>query len=199
MLDRFSAPALLLPYGLLLAFTVLGNRPAGGRPAWFGSLRLWATALALGGLAIGAAAAWNAYLHRPDGRRHVTFLNVGDGQAVLIQTSGGRYALLDGGPSPNGLAESLGRVLPAGARTLDLVLATSPGEGSLAGLPGLFDRFDIGQAVQMEGASKGAAYQEWAPRAGGAPGAVADGIARPAVRPGRRRPVERCGCAPGWN
>jgi competence protein ComEC len=66
-----------------------------------------------------------------------------------------------GGPSPNALAESLGRWLPVGARTLDVVVTASPKPDSLGGLPGLFERFEIEQAVLSGEAGRNAAYREW--------------------------------------
>ena len=79
----------------------------------------------------------------------------------MIQTPAGRYALIDGGPSPGRLAESLGRFLPAGAQGLDLVVAASPEGRSLDGLPGLLDRLDIGRAIQSGSGQKSAAYRQW--------------------------------------
>ena len=49
-----------------------------------------------------AALVWIAALSTPDGRLRVTFADVGQGDAVLITTPGGRHILVDGGvPTPS--------------------------------------------------------------------------------------------------
>jgi beta-lactamase superfamily II metal-dependent hydrolase len=101
-------------YSALFGLTWLYSHEPIQRPKWLPSVSGWAQNLGLVGLAIATLTAWNIYLHQPDGRLHVTFLNVGHGDAILIQTPAGRYALIDGGPSPNALAESLGRWCPWG-------------------------------------------------------------------------------------
>ena len=160
--DRFPLIALIAMYGLVFGLTWLSWRKPDERPEWWRSLAAsWPGNIAVASVAIAALAAWNVYLHLPDGNLHVTFFDVGHGDAVLIQTPSGRYALLDGGPSPNRLAESLGRVLPMGSRTLDLVVAASPAPASLGGLPGLFDRYTLAQVVMAGEAGRNPAYREW--------------------------------------
>ncbi|MBM4425255.1 MAG: DUF4131 domain-containing protein, partial [Chloroflexi bacterium] len=160
-IDQFSIGALFGMYAALFGLTWFYSREPEQRPKWLPAMSSWAQTLGLAGLAIGTLAAWNVYLHQPDGRLHVTFLNVGHGDAILIQTPTGRYALIDGGPSPNALAEALGRHLPATARRLDLVIAASPETDSLSGLPGLLGRYDIGQVVMAGEPQTNSAYREW--------------------------------------
>jgi len=157
-LDRFPLPVLFGMYGLIAALTWMAGRKAEGRPAW---QRVWAGNLLVGAVAIGSLAAWNVYLHAPDGKLHLTFFDVGHGEAILIQTPGGRYALINGGPSPNALADSLGRALPIGMRTLDLVVAASTKIDSLGGLPALLDRYTIRRVVMADEAARHSAYREW--------------------------------------
>lgn len=161
-LPRFSAAVVFAMYALLAGLTWLFSRTPDQRPKWAPPVSGWLSGAGLAITAIGALAAWNVYLHRPDGKLHVTFLDVGHGDAILIQTPSGRYALIDGGPGPNALAESLGRILPVGARTLDLVVAASPYPDSIGGLPGLFDRYEIGQVVMAGEARRNSTYREWA-------------------------------------
>jgi competence protein ComEC len=90
-----------------------------------------------------AVVAWLALRGLPEGRLHVWFLDVGQGDAVLIRTPGGRQILVDGGPSPSALAAELGAVMPFWDRSLDLVILTHPDADHSAGLIPLFDRFRV--------------------------------------------------------
>jgi competence protein ComEC len=96
---------------------------------------------ALLGLGLLAVLAWNAALHAPDGRLHMIMLDVGSGDALLIQTPTGRYLLIDGGPSPSRLSDSLGRRLPLTNRKLDYLVVAATGDEQIGALPATLERF----------------------------------------------------------
>lgn len=81
---------------------------------------------AAGGLGIAAIVLWAAVLAQPDGRLHLYFLDIGQGDGILIQTPSGRQVLIDGGASPQQLFSQLGAVMPFWDRSLDLVVLTNP-------------------------------------------------------------------------
>lgn len=98
---------------------------------------------ALGGLAVLAVLVvltFRAVFTAPDGRLHLTFLEVGSADAILLQTPAGRYVLVNGGPSAALLADGLGRRLPAIDRRLDWLVVASTQESQLAGLPRVMAR-----------------------------------------------------------
>ncbi len=101
----------------------------------------------IGVLALAAAVAWLALRGLPDGRLHVYFLDVGQGDAALIQTPDGRQILVDGGPSPIALLNELAAVLPFWDRSLDLIVLTHPDGDHLTGLIPLFDRYRVSQVL----------------------------------------------------
>lgn len=161
-IGQFPALALAAMYGALFGATWLVGRAPESQPAWWrGLARNTLLTLLLTGMGIGAVVVWSDYFALPDGRLHVTFLDVGHGDAALIQTPGGRYVLLDGGPSPNRLAEQLGRALPVSARQLDLVVALNSRADGLEGLPGLLDRYEIAAALLAVEPSGSSAYRQW--------------------------------------
>ena len=89
---------------------------------------------------------------RGPGELRVDFLNVGQGDAILLTTPHGRQVLVDGGPSGVRLARELGDVLPHWDRSLDLVLLTHPQEDHLGGLPATASRMNL-DSVQTTGAT----------------------------------------------
>ncbi len=97
----------------------------------------------LGGMTLVTAVAWLAVLQFPDGKLHVTFLDVGQGDAVYIETPRGVQILVDGGPSGNALLSELGRQMPFWERTLDLVVLTHPDADHLTGLVAVLERYGV--------------------------------------------------------
>ncbi len=79
--------------------------------------------------------------HRPVSARPrllTAFLNVGDGDCVLVRAPGGHAILVDTGPAAAGplLVSTLRR---QGVRSLDLLVLAAPGQGSIGGVPALLD------------------------------------------------------------
>lgn len=73
----------------------------------------------------------------------VSFLDVGQGDAILIESPSGKRVLIDGGPS-NQILEKLSDELPFFARRIDLVIVTHPDADHITGLIPVLERFDIG-------------------------------------------------------
>jgi competence protein ComEC len=96
--------------------------------------------LILTALAIATFLIWRAAFSASDGKLHITFLDVGSADAVLIQTPSGRHVLVNGGTSPSLLSNELGRRLPF-SRKLDWLVIASTDENQLAGLPRVLDRY----------------------------------------------------------
>ena len=78
----------------------------------------------------------------------VTFLDVGQGDSILIQTPSQQTILIDGGPDPNALALEVGQRLPFWERDLDLIVLTHPDGDHLHGLIGLTQRYDVYQVIE---------------------------------------------------
>ena len=92
-------------------------------------------------LGLAAVLVWRAALTAPDGRLHLTLLEVGSGDAILVETPEGRYLLINGGPSASLLSDGLGRRLPLFQRQLDWLVVAAPRSEQIGGLARSLERF----------------------------------------------------------
>jgi competence protein ComEC len=90
-----------------------------------------------------------------------TVLDVGQGDAILIETPAGHRILVDGGPSGARLAQALGEALPAGARRFDLVVLTHGQDDHVTGLVPLLDRYDVRAVLMSAQPGTSGAYHAW--------------------------------------
>ncbi len=104
---------------------------------------------------------WTANAYLPDGKLHVDFLDVGQGDAVFIQTPEGHQVLVDGGPDPRRLLEALGKRMPFWDRTLDVVVLTHAQEDHLAGLPEVLRRYRVAIILDNPCPSDCPLYAAW--------------------------------------
>lgn len=164
-LGNFPAWLMVLLYLAIAAGAWSAHQPREKQPALphfhlpeIGSLstRLW-----LGGAGVVALLIWLAVLAQPDGRLHVAFLDVGQGDAVLITTPGGRQILIDGGPSATELNWRLGQEMPFWDRSLDVVVNTHGDADHLAGLVSLLGRYTIDQVLVSGLPLENPLWQEW--------------------------------------
>jgi competence protein ComEC len=151
---RVPAAVIIGYYVIVAALTFSSGRmrrwlsPALQR--WARAVKRWRLA---GGLAILAVLVWVAALQMPDGRLHVHFLQVGEGDAVLIRTPNGRTVLIDGGSDPSRLLSEIGKRLPFWDRDIDLVALTHPHADHAGGLIGVLQRYDVGVFVEARSGS----------------------------------------------
>jgi competence protein ComEC len=96
----------------------------------------------------------------PDDRLHVSFLNVGEGDAILIQ-QGSQQVLIDGGPSSQAIGLELGKKIPFWDRTLELAVLTHPHSDHLTGLVEILQRYQVRQVLYPDLDFTSDAYDEW--------------------------------------
>jgi competence protein ComEC len=82
----------------------------------------------------------------PDGKLHVYFLDVGQGDAILV-SQGSRQILVDGGPSPQAITMALGKEMPFWDRTIDLLVLTHPDADHITGLIEVLRRYKVKQVL----------------------------------------------------
>jgi competence protein ComEC len=132
------------------------SQPVGGPRALRASTR---TAFAAG--AVMVALVWLAAAALPDGRLHVAFLDVGQGDAIFITTPGGRQILIDGGPSTTTTLWEMGQHMPFWDRSLDVVVNTHPESDHLTGLPEVLRRYRVSQIVLPDVDNDTSLYAAW--------------------------------------
>ena len=104
---------------------------------------------------------WIAILNMPDGKLHVSILDVGQGDAILIQTPNRQDILIDGGPSPQAISLELGEKLPFWDKTIDLVILTQPHADHVTGLVEVLKRYEVNQVIESEISYNSSIYQQW--------------------------------------
>jgi len=104
---------------------------------------------------------WIAAITTPDTKLHVFFLDVGQGDAILIQTPSHHNILIDGGPSPEAITAELGSRLTFWGRTIDLVVLTHPHDDHIAGLVEVLRRYEVKQVLEIGMKYESPAYSEW--------------------------------------
>jgi len=82
----------------------------------------------------------------PDGKLHVNFLDVGQGDAILVSKNS-RQILIDGGPSPQAVTTALGKKMPFWDRSIDLVVLTHPDADHVTGLFEVLHRYEVKQVL----------------------------------------------------
>lgn len=176
VLGDFSFLFVLLFYAVLFLWTFSRGRVK----AVLGAAA--SPAVLLTSLGVVTFLAWNAAFAAPDGRLHLTILDVGSADAILIETPDGRHILVNGGPSPSTLSSSLGRRLSPLDHSLDWLIVASPQEEQVAALPTVLERFparNVLWAGNSEASYSSLRLNEWLtensiPVTRAAPGAALD-------------------------
>ena len=135
-----------------------GSRQTGGGWKLPGTAFTLPAAVALG---VAAAILWSRVAGGSDGQLHVHFLDVGQGDSILVVTPSGRQVLIDGGPDGDVVAQALADTLPGGDRSLDLMLMTHLDSDHSGGLLGVLDRYSLGAVVSGPQTDRGAASAVW--------------------------------------
>lgn len=76
----------------------------------------------------------------------VSFLDIGQGDAIFIESPTGNQFLIDSGPGKS-ILNALGRVMPIYDKTIDMVLATHPDADHIGGILEILKNYTVGAYV----------------------------------------------------
>jgi competence protein ComEC len=120
--------------------------------------------IATGVLAIAVTVTAAVVVTRSTGEAAISVLDVGQGDAILVEGSGGGRLLVDGGPDPDRLLVELDRRIPPWDRRIDAVILSHPHEDHVAGLALLLDRYRVGRVFEPGMRGPGPGYAAWLER-----------------------------------
>jgi competence protein ComEC len=167
------SPTLIVVYYVVLIIIVGLVSKRGWREktkSWLRSMAGWFSRLSwrlvVPPLVILAALTSVAAITMPDDELHVSFLDIGQGDAILIE-QGSQQVLIDGGPSPQALIRELGERMPFWDRTIELVVLTHPDDDHISGLVEVLKRYRVEQVLYPDLAASAdfedpmSLYQQW--------------------------------------
>jgi len=140
-LGELSIWFVILFYAALLSVTFGGARLKEGIQSLKGRQTKVPVGIGLVVLVLALLLVSRAAVAIPDRLLHITFLDVGSADAVLIKTPSGKYVLVNGGPSVTTLSDELGRRLPSFNRKLDWLVVAGTEEDDVAALPRVIERY----------------------------------------------------------
>lgn len=103
---------------------------------------------------------WTAVGEADSSTLRIDFLNVGQGDAILIRTPTHQNILIDGGPDDRVVTE-LGKILPIWDRELDLVVATHPEADHIGGLLTVLQRYQVKEVLTPLVSNQTQTYLAW--------------------------------------
>lgn len=95
-----------------------------------------------------------------DGLLKVYFLDVGQGDAIFIETPNGNQILIDGGPD-NKVIQELAKVMPFYDREIDMVIASHPHADHIAGLVEVLERYDVKNILEAKESYSSPVFPVW--------------------------------------
>ncbi len=95
-----------------------------------------------------------------DGLLKVYFLNIGQGDAIFIETPSGFQLLIDGGPG-NKILSKLGEVMPFYDKNIDVVVASHPHADHVVGLRDVLNRYDVKNIVEAKESYNSSEFKAW--------------------------------------
>lgn len=111
------------------------------------------------GIATGLVLLFTFFWSLPDGKLHIVFCDVGQGDAAYIRFPDGRDMVVDGGPNDKVLG-CLSKYMPFWDRHINLVVMTHPQKDHMQGLMSVFARYQVDYFVRSDVQNTTEGYQK---------------------------------------
>lgn len=89
----------------------------------------------------------------------VSFLDIGQGDAIYIEAPNGNQMIIDGGPGHN-LSHALSDIMPYGDRSINVLMVTNPDTDHYAGFLDVLKEYDIGAVIEPGTVSHSKTYEK---------------------------------------
>lgn len=113
----------------------------------------------MSGIITGSILLLTFFTSLPDGKLHIYFCNVGQGDAAYIKFPDGRDMVVDGGPDDKVIG-CLSRHMPFWDRHIDMVVLSHPQKDHLQGLISVFARYRVDYFLKSDIGSTSEGYLE---------------------------------------
>ena len=105
-------------------------------------------------------AVYYGLLAEEGGKLTVAFLDVGQGDAIFIESPSGAQVLVDGGPNAKVLSE-LGKMMPLYDRSIDMLILTNPDQDHFAGFLDVLQQYEVKMVMEPGTVGKSKLYPEF--------------------------------------
>ena len=95
-----------------------------------------------------------------DGLLKIYFFDVGQGDAIFIETPSGNQVLVDGGPDKL-VVQRLGETMPFYDKDIDLIVSTHSDADHIAGLVEVLNRYEVENLIYSNTIRESALYDAW--------------------------------------
>ena len=92
---------------------------------------------------------YGVFAEERNGLMTVAFLDVGQGDAIFIESPSGKQVLVDAGSNKKVLRE-LAKQMPFYDRSIDILIETHPDLDHIGGFPAIFDGYEVGSFLVLE-------------------------------------------------
>ena len=90
---------------------------------------------------------WTRVWQGRPGSLRVYFLDIGQGNAIFVDTPSHKRFMFDGGPDRKVLSE-IGKILPFGDRRIDVMIESHPDQDHIGGFPEVVSRYNVGAFLE---------------------------------------------------
>ena len=91
----------------------------------------------------------------------LSVLDIGQGDAILLESASGGRILVDGGPDPDRLLLVLDERIPPWDRRIDVLVLTHPHEDHVDGLVRVLERYEVGRVFEPGMHGPGPGWDAW--------------------------------------